>query len=169
MTDALFHSPVQSQESDERWTPKWVFDGLGIEFSMDPASPDYGLGFVPAAMRYTADTDGLSQQWIGRVWLNPPFSNATPWARKFLAHGNGVFLGPVANSAWCVDMWQTVDLVWFVRDFAFIHPTHAGRRSSMPLFFASMGKDCTAALVRLASSGVHDGVLLERVPEWRLL
>jgi hypothetical protein len=54
-------------------------------------------------------------------------------------------------------------LVWFMRDFPFTHPTHAGKRSSMPLFMASMGGPCTVALRRLADSGRHDGVLFRQV------
>lgn len=158
---ALFSHEVQGLESDERYTPAWVFDGLGLTFDLDPASPADGAGFVPAATRYTRRDDGLSREWFGRVWLNPPFSNATPWARRFIEHGHGVFLGPVANAAWCIDLWAAADLVWFVRDFAFVHPTHAGKRSSMPLFMAAYCTDEAEALRCLARSGRHDGVLLE--------
>ena len=159
---ALFTSRAQSRESDERYTPAWVFDGLALEFDTDPASPGVG-DFVPALCKYTIDTDGLSRPWYGRVWLNPPFSSATAWARRFIDHQRGVFLGPVANSAWCIELMQAADLVWFMRDFPFVHPTHAGKRSSMPLFMAAIGDaECTAGLRRLATSGRHDGVLFER-------
>tara|TARA_R110000868_G_C10766886_1_gene754375 strand:+ start:304 stop:804 length:501 start_codon:yes stop_codon:yes gene_type:complete len=156
----LFTVPVQGVNSDERYTPKWVFDGLGLEFAMDPASPGEGGGdCVPARRKLTRDDDGLACSWFGSVWLNPPFSNATPWAQRFIENGQGVFLGPVANSAWCTSLMAAADVVWFVRDFAFTHPTHAGKRSSMPLFMAAMGEDEALALVKLARSGRHDGVL----------
>jgi hypothetical protein len=44
VTDALFSVPVQGRETDERFTPQWVFDGLGLRFCMDPASPVGGGG-----------------------------------------------------------------------------------------------------------------------------
>jgi hypothetical protein len=158
--DVLFASDTQGVNSDERYTPAWVFDGLKLWFDTDPASPGEGAGdCVPAAVKLTRADDGLVRPWGGRVWLNPPFSNATPWARRFIDHGQGVFLGPVANSAWCIELMKAAHLVWFMRDFPFVHPTHAGKRSSMPLFMAAIGGAETGALRRLAKSGRHDGVL----------
>ena len=158
----LFYVPVQGRETDERYTPQWVFDGLGLTFDLDPASPVGGGDCVPADTRFTREDDGLSREWFGTVWLNPPFSNATPWARKFRQHGDGVFLGPIANSAWWTDLAGAADLLWMCRDFAFTHPEHAGKRSSMPLAFMAMGEPSTSALRRLATSGRHEGVLAVR-------
>ena len=59
-------------------------------------------------------------------------------------------------------MMKTADLLWICQDFAFTHPTHAGKRSSMPLFFAAMGTRAAQGLERLAASGRHPGVLLVR-------
>ena len=157
--EQLFVAPVQPTESDERYTPSWVFDGLGIEFDLDPCAPIDGGDCVPARCRYTAEVDGLTQPWFGVVWCNPPFSSATAWGDRFREHGNGVFLGPWANARWAVDLVAAAELVWFARDFPFTHPTHAGRRSSMPILFAAMG-DGAPALRRLATSGLHPGVLL---------
>jgi hypothetical protein len=129
---------------------------------LDPAAPVGGGDSVPAICRYTQLTDGLARPWHGMVWLNPPFSNATVWAYRFIRHGNGIFLGPVANSRWCTDLMAMSDLMWLCRDFAFTHPTHAGRRSSMPLFFAAAGPTAVDGLRRLASSRRHPGVLVRR-------
>lgn len=153
-TDAqLFRSPVQSSETDERFTPYWVFEALGLTFDLDPASPVDGGDCVPADRKFTVLDDGLTQPWSGRVWLNPPFSNATPWADRFREHGNGVFLGPVANSRWFTDLAAEADALYLSRDFAFTHPTHAGRRSSMPLAFVAYGATCAAALGNLTHGG----------------
>lgn len=160
--NSLFRVPVQSLESDERYTPKWVFDHLGITFDLDPCSPVEGGDAVPSRRKLTRLDDGLAHDWEGCVWVNPPFSNSAAFADRFIAHGNGVFLGPVSNGRWAQDMLAASDLVWLCADFAFTHPTHAGKRSSMPLMFCAIGEVGTAALRRLASSGVHRGALLVR-------
>lgn len=157
----LFPTPTQGRDSDERYTPRWVFDGLGLVFGTDPASPMGGGCCVPAEVKYTRQDDGLAQPWWGLVWLNPPFSEATPWADRFREHGDGVFLGPIANARWWIDLVKSADLLWLCRDFAFTHPTHAGRRSSMPLAFVAYGDVSAAAVRRLASVAPIDGHLVE--------
>lgn len=156
----LMPVPLQERDSDERYTPRWIFDGLGLMFDTDPASPVGGGDFVPARVKYTRNDDGLSQPWHGLVWLNPPFSQSTAWADRFRDHGNGVFLGPVANARWWFDLVRHADVIWHCRDFAFVHPTHAGKRSSMPLAMIGMGAIASAAVTRLGRSGVQDGVLV---------
>jgi hypothetical protein len=161
VNDVLFtgHAP-QSAESDERYTPKWIFDGMGLTFDLDPASPGYDAGdCVPATTKITKEVNGLSIDWHGMVWLNPPFSSGASWADRFREHGNGVFLGPIANSRWALQLMAAADLVWLCSDFAFTHPTHAGKRSSMPLFMAAMGTTAADGLRRLATTTSHRGVL----------
>ena len=162
MTQPMFSVPVQSLDSDERYTPRWVFDGLGLIFDLDPCSPGEGAGdCVPARRKFTRHDDGLAQPWGGLVWVNPPFSRSTEFADRLMANACWVFLGPVANSRWATDMLEAAHLVWLCRDFAFTHPTHAGKRSSMPLMFCAIGEQASDGLSRLARSGVHRGALLQ--------
>lgn len=50
----------------------------------DPASNEAAQAVVRATTFYTADSNGLAHEWTGRVWLNPPYSNVTPFVTKLL-------------------------------------------------------------------------------------
>jgi hypothetical protein len=161
MTMPLFGTPIERTETDERYTPRWIFDALGVEFDLDPASPVDGGSVVPARRVYTREDDGLVQPWSGFVWVNPPFSNTTPWADRFMANPDGgLFLGPFANAKWTQMMLRSCELVWLMRDFAFNHPTHSGKRSSMPLAMYGRGARATEALERAARAVPEAGVLV---------
>lgn len=48
-------------------------DVLGA-IDLDPASSDAAQEKVRASAYFTKDDDGLSREWNGRVWLNPPYA-----------------------------------------------------------------------------------------------
>ena len=68
---------------------------MGLQFDLDVASPPGGISWIPAKRYFTQFDDGLSQEWLGRVWMNPPFKRLTPWVENFIKHGNGVALLPL--------------------------------------------------------------------------
>jgi hypothetical protein len=96
--------------SDDYYTPAWVFEAMGLEFDLDPCSPPELIPWIPAKNRYTKIDDGLAQPWAGRVWLNPPYSNPTPWMELFREHGNGVALVPVTRGRWFMAAWNDESL-----------------------------------------------------------
>ena len=141
--EALFPMPQMAQTSDDYWTPKWIFDALGVEFDLDVACPPEGPPYTPAKAFYTQETDGLASPWWGNVWMNPPFSNSTPWAQKFIAHANGICIMPFSKSKWMNEMWHALDGILviprgqaqFVQGDVF-----------MPCFIGAMGLDNVEAL-----------------------
>jgi phage N-6-adenine-methyltransferase len=76
-------------DSDDWYTPAWVFDGLGLVFDLDVAAPDGGAPNVPSKAFYALADDGLTSPWHGVVWCNPPYSAPTTWCRKWATHEPG--------------------------------------------------------------------------------
>jgi len=92
-TGGFTHEVGPYNENVEWYTPRSVFDALGVRFDLDPCSPGEGKSFVPAAKHYTVVDDGLSQPWGGFVWCNPPYGVQTGvWLRRMAEHGNGIAL-----------------------------------------------------------------------------
>jgi hypothetical protein len=97
-------------ETSEWYTPKYIFDAIGLTYDLDPAHPGEGMPHccVPARQIYTRSDDGLRQRWHGLTWLNCPFGGRrgqVPWIQKFFQHGNGIALCAARTSAdWFHDL-----------------------------------------------------------------
>lgn len=150
-TAPLFPTPQERSGPDDYFTPAWVFERMGIEFDLDVAAPDGGVSWIPARRFLTKADDGLATDWTGRVWMNPPFSQATPWVAKFIAHGNGVALLPQAKSAWHLAIWRQADAVCLPADgfFNFIGTDDRTGSIMLPVFFAAFDAASVEAIGRL--------------------
>ena len=42
--------------------------------------------------------------------MNPPYSSATEWVRRFIEHGNGIALLPVVKTRWFISLWDHKDI-----------------------------------------------------------
>lgn len=74
-------------------TPHSYIKAFG-EFDLDPCASLYQK--IPyAKTNYTVNEDGLSRDWEGKVWMNPPYGREIKdWVVKFFHHGHGVALLP---------------------------------------------------------------------------
>lgn len=104
-------------KTDEWYTPKYVFDALGVSFDMDVASPGKQIvPWIPAAHHIVKNS--LAKQWTGFVWMNAPFGKRNglePWLDKFFMRGHGIALVPDRTSApWWQDYAPRADAVLFV-------------------------------------------------------
>lgn len=105
-------------ESDEWYTPRYIFDAIVLTFDLDVSAPKEGPRYVPAKQWLTAEQDGLRSDWHGLVWMNPPFGHQRHkrlWLTKFFLHGNGIALVPDRTSApWWQNFAPIAELVCFV-------------------------------------------------------
>jgi len=139
-------------ESDEWYTPRYIFDALGVTFDLDVACPLNGPRHVTTLAWLSADA--LSKEWRGLVWMNPPFghqSTKRAWLKKFFDHGNGIALVPDRTSApWFQEYGPRADaILWVSPKIKFERPD--GTRGEWPgtgtALFAC-GPVAVAALVR---------------------
>ena len=144
----LFSAPQTQLTSDDCYTPAWIFEAMGLRFDVDVSSPPSGVPWIPCDQFFTMAEDGLAQPWVGRVWMNPPYSNATPWAHKFMAHRNGVALLPWAKSRWCDEVWDAADAIVSLgtRTDGFV-----GKSPWLSCFLAAYGAECVEAIGRVGT------------------
>lgn len=143
--------------TDEYYTPRWIIDELG-SFDLDPCSPPADARpFEIAPASYTKDDDGLTRDWHGTVWMNPPYSRQLlrRFCEKMAAHGNGIALlvNRQDNLLWQEVIFPTAASMIFMRHrVKFIQPDG---RSSSPFFgscLVAWGRECDR---RLRQSGIE--------------
>ena len=128
MASTLFDvEEVQLETKSNEWfTPRVYIEAAravmqGID--LDPASCELANQTVKAARYYTKEDDGLSKDWHGRVWCNPPWSrtggpNGTrssigKWAHVLIDHYEAgrveqavLFIAAHTKGLWFAPLWK---------------------------------------------------------------
>ena len=102
--------------TDHWLTPPEIVRALG-KFDLDPCFSE-PRPWATATTMWGLPTDGLAEQWFGRVWLNPPYGRrAGKWLRRLAMHGNGIALvmARTETKVWFDHIWPKADLVLFMR------------------------------------------------------
>jgi hypothetical protein len=124
---------------DDCYTPRWVFDAMGLHFDLDAAAPPGGPLHVPCDRYFTAADDGLTQPWTGLVWCNPPYSGFGPWGRKWSLHPTGALMGTYTpGTSWFPGVFAAAEAVAFIT-CEFIRPGAEPIRPRHGVFVAFRG------------------------------
>ena len=135
--------------SDEHYTPKDLFVRLGVKFDLDVAAPHEGTNAPADKWFCKCCNDGLADAWTGKIWMNPPYSNPTPWVDRFIEHSNGIALLPMTRGKWWDKIWEASDAIMFLPyNYKFERPDGL---ASKPIVFRTalyaIGLDNAQALV----------------------
>lgn len=84
-------------KNDNLQTPDHITGALGM-FDLDPCA---GASTMIGRVNWWdgRGEDGLSRDWFGTVWCNPPFSQKSVWIDKMTGHGDGILILPERGSA----------------------------------------------------------------------
>lgn len=140
--------------NDDLYTPPEIFEALGVTFDLDVCAPSGGLPWIPAARSIDEAEDGLAVKWAGRVWMNPPYSNPTPWIDKWLKHRNGFALVPFSSANWFVKLWDSEAVGWAThRSITFVNREGQRKGIFMPTGLWAIGETNITAL-KMSGLGV---------------
>lgn len=105
-------------ETDVWLTPLNLLSRFG-EYDFDP-SPFKGH----KTAKVLCEGDGLKEKWFGKVWLNPPYSEAEVWVDKLIEHGFGsALLFSRTGSKWMQKAMRSADNICFIKGrISFMRP-----------------------------------------------
>lgn len=86
--DALFTSARTGEINRDEWmTPLWLYEKLdhGFKFDLDPAATAEN---TLAEKYYDKEWSGLTNEWFGSVYVNPPYSQLKKWVKKGFEEAN---------------------------------------------------------------------------------
>lgn len=155
---------TNTKNHDEWLTPKYITDALG-PFDLDPCSPGDRRPWDTAKEHISLPTDGLSMDWYGRVWCNPPYGRETfKWLNKLAEHGSGIALvfARTETKGFHASVWNKAHAVMFFdRRLRFHKVTgEQGDTANAPSCLISYSPDDTEIIKRSIESGAIGGKLV---------
>lgn len=118
-------------KNDEWLTPPELIQSIGV-FDLDPCSP-INRPWDTARKHYSVNDDGLSKDWTGRVWLNPPYGKeAAKWLAKLAHHGNGIALvfARTETEMFFKHVWDKATALLFIEGRLYFHYVTGERAKS---------------------------------------
>ena len=146
-------------------TPPGIVAALG-EFDLDPCAAPSPRPWPTARRHIELPTDGLSAEWSGRVWLNPPYSfEAWRWLDRLAEHGRGTALifARTETAGFFEQVWRKAAAVLFIEGRLYFHRpdgVRADANSGAPSCLIAYGRDDAETLAESGIPGAY-------VPSWR--
>lgn len=158
-TNQLFGNMHGGEMAKDEWlTPPEIIHALG-EFDLDPCAPVAPRIWETAHHHFTIDDDGLSQEWRGRVWCNPPYGAQTArWMQKLAEHGNGIALifARTETKTFFPHVWQRAAAIFFFdKRIVFHHANGLKAKSSggAPSCLVAYGQENVQAIEKSGLGG----------------
>ncbi len=142
---------------DEWLTPPDLKMKFG-HFDLDPCAA-VNQPWGTAETHFTIHDDGLSKQWHGRVWLNPPYGlKSSKWLSRLADHGNGIALifARTETDMFFRQVWGRADALLFLRGRLHFHHVDGSRakaNAGAPSVLIAYGDDNVASLGGSANLG----------------
>jgi hypothetical protein len=146
---------------DHYCAPPWLAERIGPVHT-DPASNIYS--FIRAVLSYSGKfgQDGLKLPWIGRTYVNSPYSNPTPWAERWIEYGDEkIWLSEASGGVrWFTAILEHAETVWFFKQrLAFYDPRYGremkGARAGHILATVGCHIDLSDVAVPMTRSLIH--------------
>lgn len=142
---------------DEWLTPPYIIEDLG-PFDLDPCSP-INRPWSTAKKHLTKIDDGLSSEWQGRVWCNPPYGReAHKWLEKCAKHGDAIVMifARTETKMFFNWVWPCATAVLFLKSRPrFYHVTGEECRTNMPGAPSVLIAYGEYNAIRLSQSGIE--------------
>lgn len=150
------HERTHRGAKDEWLTPPEIVSALGV-FDLDPCSP-VDRPWPTARNHFDILDDGLSREWTGRVWLNPPYGPETgKWLSRLADHGNGIALifARTETRMFHQFVWTRADALLFpLGRICFYHVTgEQSKNAAAPSVLVAYGHDNIKALRECGLTG----------------
>ena len=165
-------SHESTSQSDEWFTPPWLFEVLGIEFDLDPCYPNPFFGYdgpyTPCKHVMWESSHLAPWDKYGSIWLNPPYGGRNgirPWLQKLSDHGNGIALVPNRTATdWWQDFAEKADALLFVRGkIKFIRPDGTvGGSPGYGNVLMAYGEEMATALLNSKIRGLRHAALVDQ-------
>lgn len=148
MTGAMGSHQSHNAGTTTWLTPPHIISALG-SFDLDPCAAD---GWSTARRHIILPEDGLTADWQGRVWLNPPYgAEAWVWLEKLAAHGTGtaIVFARTETAGFVAQVWEKATALLFLHGRLHFHHadgTRAAANAGAPSVLVAYGETDADAL-----------------------